>query len=116
MLILLIFRKKNKSYFSCCLFLEDIKFVKAPENQSPVIGTDYTVQCEVQADPPPIINWERDGVPITTKDRYVVDTKGLIIKNVRESDDGVYTCRAVVLSTGHLQHKNIRVKIIGNFP
>lgn len=83
--------------------------MNAPENQYPIAGRDYMIQCEVQADPPPIISWERGGVAITSKDRYVVDTKGLLIKGIKESDDGVYTCRAVVLLTGHLQNKNIKV-------
>lgn len=90
-------------------FTVDITFVNAPENQYPVAGRDYIVNCEVQADPSPIISWQRNGEPINSEGRYVVDSKGLLIKNIKESDDGVYTCRAVVVTTGHLQTRNIKV-------
>lgn len=82
----------------------------APENQYPTAGTDYMIDCEVEANPAPIISWERGGVPITSKDRYIVDAKGLIVKNIKESDDGIYVCRAVVVSTGHIQTRNIKVR------
>lgn len=35
----------------------------------------------------------------------------MFIKNVQESDDGVYTCRAVVIETGELNERNIRVEV-----
>lgn len=34
-----------------------------------------------------------------------------MIKNVQENDDGVYTCRAVVIETGELNERNIRVEV-----
>jgi neural cell adhesion molecule len=35
----------------------------------------------------------------------------LLIKNVEESDDGIYTCRAAVIQTGELVERNIRVEV-----
>lgn len=90
-------------------FLVDITFVNAPEDQYPIAGSDYMIKCEVQANPAPIISWERGGIPITSKDRYIVDAKGLIVNNIKESDDGVYVCRAVVVKTGHIKTRNIKV-------
>ena len=43
--------------------------------------------------------------------RYVVETRGLLIKDVQESDDGIYTCRAAVIQTGELVERNIRVEV-----
>lgn len=44
-------------------------------------------------------------------DRYVIQTKGLLVRNVDESDDGIYTCRAAVFQTGELVERNIRVEV-----
>lgn len=43
---------------------------------------------------------------------YVVETDGLLIKNVTESDDGVYNCRAIVITSGELNDRSIRVEVI----
>lgn len=34
-----------------------------------------------------------------------------MIKNVQESDDGTYTCRAVVMQTGELAERNIKLEV-----
>jgi neural cell adhesion molecule len=91
----------------------DITFVDAPESQFPRAGRDYLVKCKVQGDPTPIVDWNKDGGSmIVTSDRYVVQNEGLLIKNVKESDDGVYKCTAVVVSTGQIKVKNIKVEVI----
>ncbi|XP_065158421.1 fasciclin-2 isoform X2 [Atheta coriaria] len=89
----------------------DITWTDAPESQYPILGKDFKIRCEVQANPAPIVDWVRNGAPIINNDRYFSDTKGLLIKNVRESDDGVYTCRAVVVSTGNIKERNIKVEV-----
>lgn len=33
------------------------------------------------------------------------------MRNVQESDDGIYTCRAAVIQTGELVERNIRVEV-----
>lgn len=35
-----------------------------------------------------------------------------MIKDVEESDDGTYTCRAIVIQTGELAERNIRLEVI----
>lgn len=52
------------------------------------------------------------GFQIKVGDKYVVQTKGLLIRNVEESDDGIYTCRALVFETGELTERNIRVEVL----
>lgn len=41
----------------------------------------------------------------------MVETRGLLIKNIQDSDDGIYTCRAAVIQTGELVERNIRVEV-----
>lgn len=48
---------------------------------------------------------------INSGGRYVIETTGLLIKGVEETDDGTYTCRAVVIETGELNERNIRVEV-----
>ncbi|XP_018331248.1 fasciclin-2 isoform X2 [Agrilus planipennis] len=91
--------------------IEEIKWKDAPEEQYPKLGETFRVRCEAEANPSASINWERNGVSLTTKDRYIVKANGLIIKDVRESDDGLYKCTAVVISTGEIQIRNIRVEV-----
>lgn len=44
--------------------------------------------------------------------RYIVHSRGLTIRNVQETDDGIYTCRAAVIETGELVERNIRVEVL----
>ncbi|XP_020805211.1 fasciclin-2 isoform X4 [Drosophila serrata] len=88
-----------------------ITWTNAPENQYPTLGQDYVVMCEVKADPNPTIDWLRNGDPIRTGDKYVVQTHGLLIRDVQEDDEGIYTCRAAVIETGELLERTIRVEV-----
>ncbi|KPU75270.1 fasciclin 2, isoform E [Drosophila ananassae] len=88
-----------------------ITWTNAPENQYPTLGQEYVVMCEVKADPNPTIDWLRNGDPIRTGDKYVVENHGLRIRDVQESDEGIYTCRAAVIETGELLERTIRVEV-----
>ena len=48
--------------------------------------------------------------PFHIGDRYVVETDGLLIKEVVHSDAGTYTCRARVLETGSLEERDIKLE------
>lgn len=91
------------------MLLVDITFTDAPENQYPILGSDYKVRCAVMGRPQPYVDWIRHGKILTTNDRYVIDNTGLLIKNVNEADDGVYMCSAVVLATGNIKTRTIKV-------
>lgn len=36
----------------------------------------------------------------------------MLIRNIQESDDGIYVCRAAVISTGQLETKHIKVEVL----
>ncbi|KAJ9592055.1 hypothetical protein L9F63_001394, partial [Diploptera punctata] len=88
-----------------------ITWEDAPEDQNPIINQDYKVRCKVSANPAPLVNWLRNGEQLQTDNHFVVDTDGLIIKKATEEDDGVYTCRAIVIDTGELAERNIHVQV-----
>ncbi|CAH1281448.1 unnamed protein product [Diabrotica balteata] len=90
---------------------EDISFVDAPENQYSVVGQDFNVKCKTKGNPTPTIDWSKNNQAIQTNEKFVVDTDELLIKNVTEADDGVYTCTAIETFTGHFKIRNIKVEV-----
>ncbi|CAL1675768.1 unnamed protein product [Lasius platythorax] len=88
-----------------------ITWDNAPPNQYPILGDDFSIMCKVRARPSPSVDWLYNGELIKTNDRYIITTYSLDIKNVQESDDGIYTCRASVQTTGELQERPIRVEV-----
>ncbi|XP_035738486.1 fasciclin-2-like isoform X6 [Vespa mandarinia] len=83
----------------------------APKNQYPILGEDFSILCKVRARPSPSVDWLYNGELVKTNDHYIIDTHALKIKNVQESDDGIYTCRASVPTTGELRERPIRVEV-----
>jgi neurocan core protein len=65
----------------------------------------------VTAKPAPVVDWLQNGEPMQVGGRYVVETDGLLIQKVTEADDGTYTCRAIVMDTGELSERSIRVEV-----
>ncbi|XP_066582905.1 fasciclin-2 isoform X2 [Prorops nasuta] len=88
-----------------------ITFDDAPTNQYPILGDDFSVNCKVRARPSPSVDWLYNGELIRTNEHYVIETHALKIKNVQESDDGIYQCRATVVATGELKERPIRVEV-----
>lgn len=110
----MVFRRERRSrqkYKSNCCFVVAITWDNAPHNQYPILGEDFAIQCQVRARPSPSVAWLYNGELLETDDHYIIDTYALKIKNVQESDDGIYTCRASVLTTGELQERPIRVEV-----
>lgn len=94
------------------LVTDAITWIDAPEEQFPILGSKYKVKCKVQANPAPIVDWLRNGQQITLDNKhYGVEGDGLLINGVTEQDDGIYICRAIVLDTGELSERNIKVEV-----
>lgn len=96
------------------MIIMDITWTNVPPEQFPIIGTSHQLKCEVKGDPYPIIDWLREGQRLTldSNSRYVLETDGLRINDVQESDDGQYTCRALVPATGKVDERVIRVEVL----
>lgn len=88
-----------------------ITWEDAPEEQYPILNSDYKVRCKVTANPAPMVDWLQNGEQIQPGGRYIVETDGLLIVKAAEADDGTYTCRAIVIETGELSERNIRVEV-----
>lgn len=88
-----------------------ITWVDAPEEQFTTAGKNYKVKCKVTANPAPLIDWLKNGEPIAEGSNYITETEGLLIKNAQVADDGVYTCRAIVIETGELKERHIHVEV-----
>ncbi|XP_050547079.1 fasciclin-2-like isoform X1 [Daktulosphaira vitifoliae] len=104
----------NSEYLSHSVVVDsfdDITFVNAPTEQYPIAGASYKIQCKVKANPAPLVDWYREDTRIQDSSRFVKETDGLVIQNVTAEDDGIYKCRAIVLDTGNIQDKNIRVEV-----
>lgn len=65
----------------------------------------------MKANPAPLVDWYKEDVRIQDGGRFVKDTDGLLIQNVTAEDDGIYKCRAIVLDTGNIQDRDIRVEV-----
>lgn len=65
----------------------------------------------MKANPAPLVDWYREDVRIQDGGRFIKDTDGLLIQNVTAEDDGIYKCRAIVLDTGNIQDRDIRVEV-----
>nr|XP_018899969.1 PREDICTED: fasciclin-2-like [Bemisia tabaci] len=91
--------------------IQPIMWVDAPTVQNPIKGKEGKIKCRVNANPSPNVDLLRNGVAIQSGDRYVIETDGLTIKNVQESDDGSYICRAVVIQTGEFAERVIKVEV-----
>lgn len=88
-----------------------ITWDNAPPNQYPILGEDFSIMCKVRARPSPSVDWLYNGELIKTNDHYIINAYSLTISKVQESDDGIYTCRASVQTTGELQERLIRVEV-----
>ncbi|XP_043480999.1 fasciclin-2-like isoform X2 [Leptopilina heterotoma] len=83
----------------------------APLNQNPILGEDFNIMCKVVAQPSPTVDWLFNGEVIETNEHYIIETHSLKLKKVTELDDGTYTCRAFVATTGELKERNIKVEV-----
>ncbi|XP_024080358.1 fasciclin-2 isoform X1 [Cimex lectularius] len=83
----------------------------APKEQYPELGKDFKVRCRVTGKPAPRVEWKINDNFVKNDERFIVETDGLLIRNVQRTDDGIYTCRAFVLDTGELSERQIKVEV-----
>ncbi|XP_063920573.1 neural cell adhesion molecule 2-like isoform X2 [Zophobas morio] len=69
------------------------KMIVSSENNS-----ETELECQVHSEPRAQVVWKKDGINIVNTERIQLKTKGiqhnLILKNIQDSDFGVYVCSA----------------------
>ena len=68
--------------------------VRPPQNVTPVIGSSVHLPCLAESDLKPIITWTKDGKFLLPVESNVLLNGTLLIKNIKKSHEGTYTCRA----------------------
>ncbi|XP_025834692.1 papilin-like [Agrilus planipennis] len=66
------------------------------EKQHFPLGSDVTLNCNVEGYPVPQVQWYKDGQPIQQTDKlYISDNHVLYIRGIDQNDTGDYACEAV---------------------
>ncbi|XP_024911949.1 neuronal cell adhesion molecule isoform X3 [Cynoglossus semilaevis] len=73
---------------------EPTRILNQPEYKVVQRGGSVVFDCKVKHDPTlvPTTTWLRDDGELPDDERFIVDTDGLTITDVTDSDAGVYTC------------------------
>ncbi|XP_060885408.1 neuronal cell adhesion molecule a isoform X3 [Labrus mixtus] len=84
-------RKENHVYLEV---KEPTRILKQPEYKVVQRGMSAAFECKVKHDPSlnPIMTWLKDNGELPDDERFVVDTDSLTIKEVKDGDEGTYTC------------------------
>lgn len=67
-----------------------------PSNKQVVIGQSLILECKAAGNPPPVLTWLKDGVPVKASDNIHIEAGGktLEILSALEVDQGQYICVA----------------------
>ncbi|XP_072686973.1 hemicentin-1 isoform X2 [Canis lupus baileyi] len=68
----------------------------APLNKQVVIAHSLTLECKATGNPPPVLTWLKDGIPVKASDNIRTEGGGkkLEIMSALEADRGQYVCVA----------------------
>nr|CAD7441765.1 unnamed protein product [Timema bartmani] len=81
--------------------LKPPSFLVGNRSESPVYkvmgGDSVVIPCDVQGEPKPMINWQKDRMPLLPSSNVFKDPadNSLVIRNASEGDTGSYVCTAV---------------------
>ncbi|GAU88535.1 hypothetical protein RvY_01218 [Ramazzottius varieornatus] len=96
-----------------------INYDKVELAQAADVGKDFTMTCDVQGEPKPSVTWRRAGESLGMygHDKYTVSEKGLTIKNISRTDEGLYDCDATQI-IGHdtSSFKRKAISLVVNYP
>lgn len=67
-----------------------------PSNKQVVIGQSLILECKAAGNPPPVLTWLKDGVPVKASDNIRIEAGGKTLKilSALEVDRGQYICVA----------------------
>ncbi|XP_009996158.1 PREDICTED: hemicentin-1 [Chaetura pelagica] len=70
------------------------------QNRQVVAGNSLTLECKAAGNPPPLLTWLKDGVPVKASDNLHIVSGGkkLEILNAVEADQGQYLCVATSIA------------------
>ncbi|XP_038613568.1 hemicentin-1 [Tachyglossus aculeatus] len=70
--------------------------VDTPQSKEVVVGNSLTLECKAAGNPPPVLTWLKDGVPVKASENIHLVSGGqrLKIEKVLEADRGQYVCVA----------------------
>ncbi|XP_072233870.1 neuronal cell adhesion molecule a isoform X5 [Leuresthes tenuis] len=73
---------------------EPTRILKQPEYKVVQRGMSAVFECKVKHDPSliPTVIWLKDKGELPDDERFEVDTDSLTIKDIRDDDEGTYTC------------------------
>uniref|UniRef100_A0A8C5X6K5 Hemicentin-1 n=1 Tax=Malurus cyaneus samueli TaxID=2593467 RepID=A0A8C5X6K5_9PASS len=75
-------------------------YADTAQSRQVVAGNSLTLECKAAGNPPPLLTWLKDGVPVKASDRLRVLAGGkqLEILNAVEADQGHYWCVATSIA------------------
>uniref|UniRef100_H0XAK9 Hemicentin 1 n=1 Tax=Otolemur garnettii TaxID=30611 RepID=H0XAK9_OTOGA len=67
-----------------------------PLSKQVVINHSLTLECKAAGNPPPVLTWLKDGIPVKASDNILIEAGGkkLEIMSAQEVDQGQYVCVA----------------------
>lgn len=70
---------------------------QGPQNQTLPVSSVAMLPCSTSGDPPPLIRWYRNGRVLSLRDpRFTILDSGMLqISDLRKTDSGLYTCKAI---------------------
>lgn len=78
------------------------------------LGSVAKVHCKAQGTPPPIIRWEKEGVPVENLNSHITDMNGTLHFNgVLTEDKGRYNC--IASSSQGVINASITVDVVGEY-
>lgn len=98
-------------------------FLVEPEDTLSVRGSSVTLNCSAYSEPPPKIEWKKDGTflnLVSDDRRQLLPDGSLFISNVVHSkhnkpDEGYYQCVATVESLGTIVSRTAKLTVAGEF-
>ncbi|XP_046530474.1 hemicentin-2 isoform X1 [Equus quagga] len=88
----------RKDFMVAVLVAPRIQSSGATQEHNILEGQDVRLDCEADGQPPPEVAWLKDGAPlgqgVGPHLRFYLDSGSLVLKGLRASDSGAYTCVA----------------------
>uniref|UniRef100_A0A452F193 Hemicentin 2 n=1 Tax=Capra hircus TaxID=9925 RepID=A0A452F193_CAPHI len=88
----------RKNFVVAVLVAPRIRSSGTTQEHSVLEGQDVQLDCEADGEPPPYVIWLKDGSPLDESMGahlwFYLDGSSLVLKGLRASDSGAYTCVA----------------------